>query len=52
MMLLFVHEFSSWPLLLLLLRRWPYSIPTYLWIVCQLLFNLCAAGVGYFTEAQ
>ena len=29
--LLFVHEISSWPLILLLFHRWPYSTPACLW---------------------
>ena len=37
LMLLFVHGISSWPLLLLLSHRWPYSVPARLWFDCQLL---------------
>ena len=37
LMLLFVHGISSWPLLLLLYHKWPYSVPACLWSDCQLL---------------
>ena len=38
--LLFVHEISSWPLLLLLFHRWPCSDPACFWFDCQLLLGL------------
>ena len=40
LMLLFAHEISSWPSLLLLLHRWPYSVPICFWFDRQLLMGL------------
>ena len=40
LMFVFAHEISSWLLLLLLFRRWPYSVPTCLLFDCPLLLEL------------
>ena len=40
LMLSFVHGISSWSLLLLLFRKWPYSVPACLWFDCQLSLGL------------
>ena len=40
LMFLFVREISSWLLLLLLFRKWPYCVPTCLLFDCQLHLEL------------